>query len=391
MTPALTPTAAALWKHPFFGGGGIYIGTWTISSGSLPDGLNLDGDTISGKPTTPQTAAFQITFTDDSGRIASQAESITVTSGGPAVSGAIQDLSDCRQSTIAANDDDSTAAVALPFPVNFFGTTYTATYISNNGYIVFDAAQNTYTPFPLIDEQPTPIIAPFFGDVDTRNPGYALVTYGSSPDHHTFCVNWVDVGYYNQHVDKLNSFQLLLTDRSDVASGDFDITFNFGTITWETGDASGGTGGIGGSPARAGYSAGTGAPGTSIELPGPGTPAHSSTAAPTPLSPPRPAGREPTAATNSRSEIDTPVDSDTVLEELLAPAATRARPAPPRGHPAPSQRQPRRYQGSLPGLDKSLRDVRFVRSGSQPFGSSGWSPAGRARTMHPMECGPPEP
>jgi Nidogen-like len=72
------------------------------------------------------------------------------------------------------------------------------------------------------------------------------------------------------HVDKFNSFQLILTNQSSIRAGDFDITFNYAHITWETGDASGGTGGIGGVAARAGYSAGTGDPNTSIELAGSG-------------------------------------------------------------------------------------------------------------------------
>jgi hypothetical protein len=56
-----------------------------------------------------------------------------------------------------------------------------------------------------------------------------------------------------------------LVDRSDQGAGDFDIIFNFDQIEWETGDASGGTDGLGGSSARAGYSNGTT---TSLELPG---------------------------------------------------------------------------------------------------------------------------
>ena len=40
--------------------------------------------------------------------------------------------------------------------------------------------------------------------------------------------------------------------------GDFDIMFNYDGITWETGDASGGSNGFGGTPAGAGYSSGDG-------------------------------------------------------------------------------------------------------------------------------------
>ncbi|MGH7061890.1 MAG: nidogen-like domain-containing protein, partial [Stellaceae bacterium] len=83
-----------------------------------------------------------------------------------------------------------------------------------------------------------------------------------------FGVNWPDVGYFGEHTDKLNNFQLLLADRSDIGAGDFDIYFIYGQIQWETGDASGGSGGLGGSCAAAGFSNGTGDPGTNFEIAG---------------------------------------------------------------------------------------------------------------------------
>lgn len=78
-------------------------------------------------------------------------------------------------------------------------------------------------------------------------------------------MNWVNVGYFAAAADKLNSFQLLLIDRSDIAPNAFDIVFNYDKIQWETGSASGGVNGLGGSSARAGYSNGVSA---AYELPG---------------------------------------------------------------------------------------------------------------------------
>jgi hypothetical protein len=43
-----------------------------------------------------------------------------------------------------------------------------------------------------------------------------------------------------------------------VAAKDFDIYFNYDSIQWETGGASGGSGGLGGSSARAGFTNGAG-------------------------------------------------------------------------------------------------------------------------------------
>jgi hypothetical protein len=110
-----------------------------------------------------------------------------------------------------------------------------------------------------------PMLAPFFADVDTRAGN--IVTYGANTfgGRNVFGVNWIDVGYFSYHVDKLNSFQLIITDRSDIAAGDFDFEFNYDKIQWETGDASYGSGGLGGTSASAGWTNGAG---TSYQFPG---------------------------------------------------------------------------------------------------------------------------
>lgn len=186
---------------------------------------------------------------------------------------AVVDDPACRTATLAANDDGSTGPVALPFVANFFGHQYGYLYVNNNGNVTFNAPMSTYTPFRITSQTP-PIIAPFFADVDTRGSGSQLVSYsteagpGTFAGRPAFCVNWVNVGYYSTHTDKLNSFQLLLVDRSDVDPGDFDIVMNYDQIQWETGDASGGSGGYGGNAAGAGYSAGTGDPSQFFEFPG---------------------------------------------------------------------------------------------------------------------------
>jgi hypothetical protein len=175
-----------------------------------------------------------------------------------------------NSNSLPGNDDGSTGLVLIGFPVNFFGTTYTDLYVNNNGNVTFGTNLATYTPFGLTTDIGTSIIAPFFADVDTRVGN--VVTYGQGTwgARNAFGVNWINVGYFDQHIDKLNSFQLVLVDRSDVAPGDFDIIFNYDTVQWETGDASGGTNGLGGSSAHVGYSNGTGTNGTNLELPGSG-------------------------------------------------------------------------------------------------------------------------
>lgn len=166
------------------------------------------------------------------------------------------------------NDDSYVSGVGIGFPVNFFGTTYTTIAVNNNGNVTFDGGMSTYTPFPILTAG-RKIIAPFFGDVDTRNGASDVTRWGSTTfgGRPAFCATWagIGVGYYSFRVDKLNNFQLLLVDRSDVAPGDFDIIFNYDRIQWEAGQASGGVNGLGGYSARAGWSNGSAA---SYELAG---------------------------------------------------------------------------------------------------------------------------
>lgn len=193
-----------------------------------------------------------------------------LTLAAPAVEAqAIRDNAGFRRSAFPRNDDGSTEAQSLGFTINFFGAIRSSAYVNNNGNITFDAPLATFTPFGLTSTR-REIIAPFFGDVDTRGARSALVTYGEDTinNRRAFGVNYVNVGYYGSHDDKLNSFQLVLIDRSDTGANNFDIEFNYERILWETGDASGGENGYGGTPAAVGWSNGTGAAGTFFEFDG---------------------------------------------------------------------------------------------------------------------------
>ena len=176
---------------------------------------------------------------------------------GAAQAGAIHDAGLFSGHTLGANDDSSTGHVDIGFAVNFFGVNASQLFVNNNGNITFDSASSTFTPFALSTTN-RQILAPFFGDVDTRGVGSGVTQYaaGTLNGRNVFGVNWLGVGYFSANADKLNSFQLIITDRSDIAAGDFDFEFNYDTINWETGDSSGGAGGLGGNSARVGWSNG---------------------------------------------------------------------------------------------------------------------------------------
>lgn len=163
--------------------------------------------------------------------------------GGPAGFGDLSQL---------PNDDGSSSRLNLPFTLNFFGNNYNTFWANNNGNITFGGPVGTFTPnaFPVSGQ---PMIAPFWADVDTRGTG---AVYTASPNANTLVATWNNVGYFGNHIDKVNDFQLTLLNRSDTGAGNFDIEFRYRQLQWTTGDASGGSGGLGGVPAQAGYDAG---------------------------------------------------------------------------------------------------------------------------------------
>lgn len=200
---------------------------------------------------------------------------VTLAALAPAVSGAQAvrrggTTAGFTTNSLARNDDGSTGLVNIGFGINFFGTSASQLYVNNNGNVTFSNPLSTFTPFALTGATGTPIIAAFFADVDTRAAGSALTQYGTGTvnGRSAFGVNWDGVGYFGSHDDKLNVFQLILIDRTDTGAGNFDIEYNYDRILWETGDASGGANGFGGTSAAVGYSGGSGASGTFAQVQG---------------------------------------------------------------------------------------------------------------------------
>lgn len=154
------------------------------------------------------------------------------------------------------NDDASTTSISIPFSFNLYGTLYDSLFINNNGNVSFSSSYSTFTATPFPDSLYR-MIAPFWGDVDTRDSASGLVYYQITPTH--MIVKWENVGYFPMMSDKLNTFQLILTDGTDaLLPAGTNVGFCYGDMQWTTGSASGGFGGFGGFPATVGVNQGNG-------------------------------------------------------------------------------------------------------------------------------------
>ena len=155
---------------------------------------------------------------------------------------------------MAPNDDGSSALITIPFDFCMYGQVYNSFYINNNGNITFTSTLAAFssTAFPSAGNQ---ILAPFWADVDTRG-GNGEVWYKVTPT--AVYINWEDVGYYSMQGDKLNTFQLIITDGADPAVESGNVAFCYQDMQWTTGSASSGVAGFGGIPATCGANKGDG-------------------------------------------------------------------------------------------------------------------------------------
>ncbi|MBX7190716.1 MAG: hypothetical protein K1X94_01580 [Sandaracinaceae bacterium] len=161
------------------------------------------------------------------------------------------------------NDDGSSAEIdlrpAFPNGLDYFGQRFSSFFVNNNGSVTFGQAVGSYTPeaFPLAG---TRMIAPFWGDVDTRGGGRPSrngVYWDIRPGR--VIVTWHNVGYYGMHDDHQNTFQLVIESNALLDQDHiWRVELRYARCEWTTGDASGGSGGRGGTPAQAGFNAGDG-------------------------------------------------------------------------------------------------------------------------------------
>ncbi|MEZ4294971.1 MAG: hypothetical protein R3B70_08330 [Polyangiaceae bacterium] len=126
--------------------------------------------------------------------------------------------------------DAATVGQVFPNGIPFIQT-YSDFCININGNISFGQCVSTYTP-DAIPGLAIPTIAPYFADVDLRPPQgdihLCVDTVGQR-----LMVTWDAVGYYSQKVDKLNSFQVILShnDQAVCAAADtFGVEFRYAQL-----------------------------------------------------------------------------------------------------------------------------------------------------------------
>ncbi len=138
-----------------------------------------------------------------------------------------------------------------PFDLDFdfchFGISYDQFYINMKGNITFDNFNTTFVPagFPSDDFA---MIAGYWADIDLQCAGCGTVYYWTTAT--AAYITYLDVGYYNQHGDLNNTFQIVITDQSDDVVGlGNNVGLFYQDMQWAAGDWNGGNNGFGGDAA----------------------------------------------------------------------------------------------------------------------------------------------
>ena len=105
--------------------------------------------------------------------------------------------------------DDSSAAVSLPFPVEFYGAVYDTVYVGSNGYATFDGGYSDYTE--SIGEHFDRIgVSALYDDLNPSAGGRVSTRRVGD----AFAITWEDVPEYS--TTNQNTFQIVLRESGEV-------------------------------------------------------------------------------------------------------------------------------------------------------------------------------
>ena len=140
--------------------------------------------------------------------------------------------------------DCSSAPISFPgWTFELYGSVYEEFYVNSKGMISFggDVIDWTPTKFPEAEYNQ---IAGYWQDTDNRSVGE--IKYKVTQD--AVYVNYVEVGYYNNHNDLTNSYQIIITPNDGLIGDGNNAQVCYLDMNWAHGDIGGSGGCCGDTP-----------------------------------------------------------------------------------------------------------------------------------------------
>ncbi|XP_068098040.1 dendrite extension defective protein 1-like [Hyperolius riggenbachi] len=149
-------------------------------------------------------------------------------------------------STYHSDDLGTMASADKSFKV--FGNTYTEVIVNANGLLTFEDMNIEFTPRDLPVTDGAPFLAPFWADVDPREPGALYYRWSNDSQllgriqedindyfpnakfsaQRLFVATWHRVSYFGSLSDEVNTFQTVLA----VGGNNTFVLFNYGDLQW---------------------------------------------------------------------------------------------------------------------------------------------------------------
>jgi len=148
--------------------------------------------------------------------------------------GAIRDTSLFADNTLMPFDDTNSGNFPS-FPLNLFGTQSLSLSVNSNGAV--SHANLWPINFNQLAQNNNTVLAPFLANIDNRHGGLIQWGFDVIDGHQVLGAQWLGVQAYNNRPELTNSFQIIITERSDQGAGAFDFEFNYDQIRWDTTDA----------------------------------------------------------------------------------------------------------------------------------------------------------
>ncbi|MFL5327468.1 MAG: M36 family metallopeptidase [Gemmataceae bacterium] len=136
---------------------------------------------------------------------------------------AFEDIS-ATGATILTNADDVSSSLSLPFAFNFYGINYTSLYVSDNGNLAFNMANDLFSNSSLNFNPGQPIIAAFWDDLATNSSGVKWQVLGSVGARRMI-IQWQNVKFTASGGTNTVQFETILYE------GTNQIRFNYANLT----------------------------------------------------------------------------------------------------------------------------------------------------------------
>lgn len=140
--------------------------------------------------------------------------------------------------------DCSSAPISFPgWTFELYGSVYSEFYINSKGMISFGGDVIDWVPvgFPAAEYNQ---IAGYWQDTDNRSVGE--IKYKVTPE--AVYVNYVEVGYYNNHNDLTNNYQIIITPNDGIIGDGNNAQVCYLDMNWAHGDIGGSGGCCGDAP-----------------------------------------------------------------------------------------------------------------------------------------------